>query len=55
MQLGFWELSVDQGVEGACAKGPEPEANQEQEGGRFPSLPLLIGAGRLLFPGKRAV
>lgn len=37
------------------AKEPEPEASQEQEEGRFPSLPLLIGAGGLLFPGKRAV
>lgn len=55
MQLGFWELSADQGVEGACAKEPEPEASQEQDEGRFSSLPLLTGTGGLLLSGKIAV
>lgn len=34
--------------------GSQARAVQQEEG-RFPTLPLLIGAGRLSFPGKGAV
>lgn len=32
MQLGFWELSASQGVEGACAKEPEPVKSRRRTG-----------------------